>query len=70
MFLCLEERRKAQKSSRQRAGRQEVSLFFGLKVRGDFYSPDMDYEVAALQGSLKDWSIGDDGGIPHDGHHP
>ena len=30
-FLCLEERRKAQNSSRQRAGGQEVFSLFGLE---------------------------------------
>ena len=53
-FLCLEERKKTQKLSRQRAGSQEVFFFFffffGLEVPGAFYSPDTDYEAMALQG--------------------
>ena len=49
-FLYLEEMRKAQNSSKQRACNQEVSPFFGLEVPGAFYSPGTDYKAVALQG--------------------
>ena len=50
-FLCLEERKNVQKTSRQRA-KPEKNHFFGLEVPGAFYSPGMAYKVTALQGPL------------------
>ena len=51
-FLYLEEGRKAQNSSRQRARPRKSFFFFFLvwRVLGAFYSPDMLYKVTALVG--------------------
>ena len=46
-FLCLEERRKASNSSRQRAGSPGVS-FFGLKGAWGLYSPGTIFEATTL----------------------
>ena len=48
-FLCLEERKNVQKTSRQRAKPKKKNHFFGLEVLGAFYSPSTNYKATALQ---------------------
>ena len=48
-FLYLEVRKNVHRTSRKRAKPRNV-FFFGLKVLGAFYSPDMLYKVTALVG--------------------